>query len=276
MNMNYIKFSFEVSPAQPGNEVLISYLAENGFESFIESESGFEAFIKEEEFVRENLPEEKDFVEIKFSYTEEIIPQKNWNEEWENSFDPVCVEDKICVRASFHPKNKNVKLDIVITPKMSFGTGHHDTTWLMLKNLYDLDLNNKSVLDMGCGTAVLAIAAKKLGAKNVVGIDIDEWSIENANENCEVNGVSAIKIFKGDASLLGNEKYDVILANINRNVLLADISKYTSVLNEGGSLLLSGFFESDFPSLTQECESNKLKKEKEEVRNGWGFLQFRK
>lgn len=272
--MNYIKFTFEVKPAEPGCDVLIAYLGEQGFESFVEIEGGFEAFIKEDELVRSELPAQKDFEGFTFDYTEEKIEQRNWNEEWEKSFSPVCVEDKICVRASFHPQPQNVHLDILITPKMSFGTGHHDTTWLMLKNLYDLDVKDKTLLDMGCGTAVLAIAAKKLGAKHVVGIDIDEWSIENAIENCEVNAVPEIQIIKGDAKLLGAEKFDVILANINRNVLLADIPVYVSVLNAGGKLLLSGFFENDFPALIKKCEESGLKKMKEEVRSGWGMLAF--
>ena len=273
--MNYIKFSFNVFPVVPGNEILIAYLGEIGFDSFSETNNGFDAFVKEEELIRKDLPSESDFEGIKFSYAEEVIEQKNWNEEWEKSFSPVVVEDKCCIRASFHPPCNNVKVEVIITPKMSFGTGHHDTTWLMTKNLFEIDLKNKNVLDMGCGTGVLAIVAKKLGAAKVIGIDIDEWSIENAIENCQINNENDIHIFKGDATSIGKENFDVILANINRNVLLADIPTYSKALNKNGLLLLSGFFESDFQTLIEKCASVNLKLQKQEVRNGWGVLVFK-
>jgi ribosomal protein L11 methyltransferase len=274
--MNYIKFSYHVEPVHPGSDVLIALLGEIGFESFEDNENGFEAFIADEELKRELLPVPGDVEGFTFSWSEERLEQKNWNEEWEKNFSPVCVEDKCCIRAPFHPKQKGIELDVVIMPKMSFGTGHHDTTRLMVKNLLDLDLNGKSVLDMGCGTGVLAIVAKKRGAAGVLGIDIDDWSVENANENTATNGVAEIEIRKGDAGALGEEKFDVIAANINRNVLLKDIPVYVSVLNEGGFLLLSGFFESDFGSLISRCGEFSLNLIKSESSNNWGMLAFQK
>ncbi|MBC7862686.1 MAG: 50S ribosomal protein L11 methyltransferase [Bacteroidia bacterium] len=274
--MNYIKFSFIVEPVQPGSDVLIALLGENGFESFSEAENGFDAFVQESELDRNTLPQEKDVEGFSFTYTEEKQEQKNWNAEWEKSFSPVFVEDYCCIRAPFHEKPNGFRLDILITPKMSFGTGHHDTTRLMTKNLFETEVQSKTVLDMGCGTAVLAIVAKKLGAKKVVGIDIDDWSVENGKENCDVNGVGEIEILKGDASLLGTEKFDLILANINRNVLLKDIPVYASVLNPKGKLMLSGFFESDFDQLINRCAEFSLNLIKKETSNTWGILVFEK
>lgn len=272
--MNYIKLTYTVSPVVPGNEILMAHLSEAGFESFVESDTGFEAFVPEADFNEVLLPVESEFEGIQFEFTKEEIEQKNWNEEWEKSFSPVMVDDKCCIRADFHPPCGNVKLEVIITPKMSFGTGHHDTTWLMVKHLFETDLKKKSFLDMGCGTGVLAIVASKLGADPVLGIDIDEWSIENAKENCLLNAVNNIEILLGDASLLGEQKFDVIAANINRNVLLRDIPVYSSVMNAGGTLLLSGFFESDFEVLKGKAESCGLRFAEEEVRNGWGMLKF--
>lgn len=274
--MSYICFNFVVEPVQPGSDVLIALLGDNGFESFTDTENGFNAFVQEGNLNRIDIPTKNQIQGFTFSFTEEIQEQKNWNEEWEKNFSPVLIEDKCCIRASFHNPTKGVEMDVIITPKMSFGTGHHDTTWLMVKNLFEAEVIDKDVLDMGCGTGVLAIIAKKLQAKNVVGIDIDDWSIENAKENCEINNTSEIKIIKGNVSLLGSNKFDVILANINRNVLLKDIETYSSVLNLNGQLLLSGFFESDFELIINRCKEFCLALTKKESKNGWGILHFKK
>ena len=274
--MEYLKFSFSVDPVIPGNEVLIAYLGDMGFESFTENEKGFEAFIQKNDFKNEMLPVINEFEGLYFSIVREDIPSQNWNTEWEKNFSPVEVEDKILIRAPFHPKSSTSALEIVIMPKMSFGTGHHDTTWLMCRNIFQLKLSGKSFLDMGCGTGVLAILGKKLGAERVLGIDIDDWSIENAKENCEVNEVSEIEILKGDSSLLVTEKFDVIAANINRNVLMNDIPVYSSVLNNSGTLLLSGFFETDFTKLISLAENKGLELVKSESRNSWGILILQK
>ena len=220
--MSYIVFRFVINPVQPGTDIITALLGELPFESFVTTEKGLDAFIKEEDFTNDllnDLPE----LDFTFSFTTEKIQQQNWNAQWESNFNPVLVEDKCIIRASFHEAPQSGIMDIIIDPKMSFGTGHHDTTWLMSRELFALDLKNKSVLDMGCGTGVLAIIAKKLGANSVSGIDIDEWSIENSRENAQVNHCPEILFEKGNASLLTDKKYDIILANINRNVLLNDL-----------------------------------------------------
>lgn len=271
--MNYYCFHFTVEPLQPGSDVLVALLGELGFDSFENTASGFDAFVPENLFDEQAVAGLGEF-DFTYTYTFEKIAQQNWNEEWEKNFSPVYVDDKCCIRAAFHPQPSNVQQDIVITPKMSFGTGHHDTTWLMSEALFFLDLKNKSVLDMGCGTGVLAILAKKLGAGRTVAIDIDEWSYENTLENCVMNACPDIVVKQGDKSLLPGEHFDVILANINRNILLADMDTYVSCLDKGGRILFSGFFENDIPELEKKALSLGLKKENAKVRNNWAMLVF--
>lgn len=239
--MNYIQYTFTVTPAEPGTDILIALLSELEFESFSNTDSGVDAYIQEE-FDNEVEVKNISIEGFDISYQRIEIPKTNWNEEWEKNFHPVFVDDLVCIRAHFHLVVPNIKHDIIITPKMSFGTGHHDTTWLMSKTMFELDLKNKSVLDMGCGTGVLAILAHQLGANPVLGIDIDEWSIENSIENAEHNHVSDIIFKKGEASLLPTiPTFDVVLANINKNVLKKDLAAYYQTLNNKGYVLLSGF-----------------------------------
>jgi ribosomal protein L11 methyltransferase len=273
--MNYFVIRFIINPVLPGTDVLTALLGELPFESFVSTEQGLDAFIKEEDFTDDllnDLPE----LDFKFTFTVEKILQQNWNAQWESNFNPVLVEDKCMIRASFHEAPQSGIMDVIIDPKMSFGTGHHDTTWLMSRELFVLDLKNKSVLDMGCGTGVLAIIAKKLGANTVSGIDIDEWSIENSRENAQVNNCPEIFFEKGNASLLSNKKYDIILANINRNVLINDLETYYNCLNNNGVLLLSGFFENDFNELNQKAISLHYTFEKKEIKNNWCLLKYSK
>ena len=226
---------------------------------------------------RKNLKMKIWFNDFSFTYTRTVIPKTNWNEEWEKSFEPVYVDDLACIRAHFHPKSESAKHDIIITPKMSFGTGHHDTTWLVSKTMFSLNFKNCHVLDMGCGTGILAILAKKLGASNVLGIDIDDWSIENSIENAGINHASDIEFKKGDASLLpSNETFDIILANINKNVLKKDMSSYFKCLKPGGYLLLSGFFTADVEELKSLAVNIGFTFEDSYSKNEWAVIKLKK
>ncbi len=271
---NYIAYHFKVTPVQPGSEILISDLGELGFESFAENEAGLVAYITED--LEKNITlNELQYPDFSFSFEKEKIVQTNWNAEWEKNFEPVLVEDLLLIRAPFHETNSNVKQEIVIMPKMSFGTGHHDTTWLMCKQLFDLDIKSKSVLDMGCGTGVLAILAKKLGANKVVGIDIDEWSVENSKENCIVNNCSEVEIKLGDKETLDTYSgFDIILANINKNVLKVQIPIYTKLLKTTGFLLLSGFFNTDIEELEKHAFEHHLKLIQSFTKNNWAVMKL--
>ncbi|MDZ4663871.1 MAG: 50S ribosomal protein L11 methyltransferase [Bacteroidota bacterium] len=273
---NYIAYYFTVVPTQPGTDILIASLGDAGFESFVENEEGFEAYITEE--LEKNINLNKFiFEDFKFTFEKDKIEQSNWNSEWEKNFEPVLVEDLLLIRAPFHAEVKSIKHEIVIMPKMSFGTGHHDTTWLMCKQLFDLELQGKSVLDMGTGTGILAIVAKKLGATTIVGIDIDEWSAENAKENCIANDGAEIEIRLGDKELLDNYKsFDVILANINKNVLKIQIPLYSKLLKENGILLMSGFFTTDVEELEKFVNENKLNLIDRYAKNNWAVMKLKK
>lgn len=275
-NIIYIGYYFKAKPIQPAVEILIAELGYAGFESFVETEEGVTAYIQKEEWNASILDGihilKSDEFEI--SYTFEEIEQVNWNEEWEKNFNPIIVDNLCSVRAPFHEK-PDTQFDIVIEPKMSFGTGHHETTHMMLQHILQNDVKDKSVLDMGCGTGVLAILAAMKGAKTLDAIDIDNWCYVNSLENVERNNASHINVYEGDASLLEGKSYDVIIANINRNILLKDISVYAKCLNEGGTLFLSGFYNNDIPIIEEECNKHNLKLESQLERNNWVALQFK-
>ncbi|WBX77393.1 50S ribosomal protein L11 methyltransferase [Tenacibaculum ovolyticum] len=277
MDNIYIEYAFEVTPKEPATEILIAELGEVGFESFVENENGVVAYIQKNEW-KENMLEDvyilksEAFV-INFNYKE--IAQTNWNAEWEKNFNQIKVDDLVSIRAPFH-ENPNLKYDIVIEPKMSFGTGHHETTHMMVQHLLDLDVKNKKVLDMGCGTGILAIFAEMKGAQPIDAIDIDAWCYENSLENVERNGCENISVFEGDSSLLVNKKYDLIIANINRNILLSDMEIYTSCLNKTGVLLLSGFYSEDIIIIDEEVSKYGLTLNKTIKRNNWVALQYQK
>ncbi|NQV77500.1 MAG: 50S ribosomal protein L11 methyltransferase, partial [Lutibacter sp.] len=236
--INYIGYSFKVSPIEPGVEILIAQLGEAGFESFVENEDGVAAYIQENDWNTEILKDIQilNSNEFKITFEEEVIEQINWNSEWEKNFNQIQVDDLVSIRAPFH-ENPNLKYDIVIEPKMSFGTGHHETTHMMVQHLLQLDLTNKKTLDMGCGTGILAIFAEMKGAQPIDAIDIDNWCYVNSLENVERNNCKHISVYEGDASLLMNKKYDVIIANINRNILLNDMASYMNCLNDDGIIL---------------------------------------
>jgi len=275
MDNIYISYTFKVSPKEPATEILIAELGEVGFESFVENEEGVEAFIQKTDWNEQVL---KDIyvlksVEFKISYEMQEIAQTNWNIEWEKNFNPIQVDGLVSIRAPFH-ENPNLKYDIVIEPKMSFGTGHHETTHMMVQHLLDLDVAGKRVLDMGCGTGILAIFAEMKGAKPIDAIDIDNWCYQNSLENVERNNCKHIAVYEGDASLLKDKKYDVIIANINRNILLNDMQVYASCLDENGVILLSGFYKEDIPVIDEEVSKYGLKLDKQIERNNWVALKY--
>jgi ribosomal protein L11 methyltransferase len=247
--MAHAVLTITVSPVDPGRDIVISELSDIGFEGFLETDDGVEAYIEETELKLAEVEtvfarlREADFT---ISYSASKMEEKNWNEEWEKNFDPVEIKDLCRIRAPFHEPKDGFKLEVIIMPKMSFGTGHHATTSLMTEYLMTTKVEGP-LLDMGSGTAVLAIIAHKLGVQDITAIDIDDWAFENAPENCELNGITNIEILQGDASLLGEKKFNTVLANINRNVLLEDIPEYAAVLNKNGQLFVSGFYVEDLP-----------------------------
>ena len=273
---NYLEFNFKIEPLQPWNEILMAELIEIGFDSFTEEHDGILAYIQKETFKEEELKEVHllQNPEIKISYTFQEMPNINWNEEWEKNFSPINVEDKVSIRAEFHG-NQNLPHEIIIQPKMSFGTGHHATTYLMIQQMLHMNFENKTVLDMGCGTSVLAIFAKQQGAGKTVAIDIDEWSVENSIENAARNSVE-LEISQGTAENLGSENFDIILANINRNILISDIPTYVSVLNSGGQLLLSGLCFFDVDDILEVCTAQNLTLQKKLQREEWVSLLLEK
>jgi len=271
----YIGYTFEISPREPGTEILIAELGYAGFESFVENEAGVIAYIQKPEWNSAILEDIYILTNDEFaiSYTSEEIEQVNWNKEWEKNFQAIEVDGICAVRAPFHEKT-DVDYDIVIEPKMSFGTGHHETTHMMIQHILKLDFNGMSVLDMGCGTGILAILAEMKGATTLDAIDIDNWCYLNTVENIERNNCHNIKAYEGEASLLESKKYDVIIANINRNILLKDIAIYADCLNENGTLLLSGFYREDIPLISEECGKHQLKFVENIERNNWVAVKY--
>ncbi len=275
--MNYIEYDFTVSPTEMGAEILMAELAEVGFDSFEDTPTGIKAYIPKDSW-NEHILQDIYLLsnpEFTISYQITEIEQVNWNEEWEKNFSPIVVEDLCTVRANFHPV-PNTRYDIVITPKMSFGTGHHETTYMMLQQLLPLSLEGAKVLDMGCGTGILAIMAALRGAHDIIAIDIDPWCVENATENVQQNNCSFITIKEGDVSLIAGEQYNLILANINRNILLSDIPAYTQALLPQGLLLVSGFYEEDLPAIKEKCQEVGLTYLSHIERNRWVSAKFQR
>ncbi len=280
--MVYISCNFTIDlkrpntlPLSQGNEILIAELGDVGFESFTENEDGITAYIQKKDW-HEALLENVQILhsdEFRISYTFEEMEQVNWNSEWEKNFEAIQVNDLVSIRAPFHT-NSDLKYDIIIEPKMSFGTGHHETTHLMIQQLLDLDLVGKSVLDMGCGTGILAIFSEMKGADKIDAIDVDDWCYENSLENVVKNQCNNITVYKGDASLLVRKSYDVIIANINRNVLLRDITIYSKNLAKSGVLLLSGFYKEDIPIIDKKAQLSNLRLEKTLEKNNWVSLKY--
>ena len=275
MSNTYLGYHFTIEPKELGSEILIAELGELPFESFVESEFGVTAYIQKplwNEAILDGL-----FIlnspQFFITYTIEEIEQVNWNEEWEKNFEPIDVDGTCHVRAPFHPKT-DAQYDIIIEPKMSFGTGHHETTHMMIQHLLDMNVAGMKTLDMGCGTAILAILAEMKGANPIDAIDIDNWCYLNSIENAERNNCTQISVYEGDAALLEGKKYDLIIANINRNILLGDMQQYADCLNKDGVLLLSGFYEEDIPAIDASCTDKGLKFIKKLQRNNWVSLKY--
>ncbi len=278
--MKYIEVTITLGQNDPYRDLLVDALGNEGpYDSFVETPNGLKAYVQEslfdEGWLKEQLADINNMTSCSYSF--ESMPDKNWNEEWEKQHKPVLVEaangKRVWVRAPFHEHRSDVDYEIEIEPKMSFGTAHHQTTYMMLSYLTELEVTGKRVLDMGCGTAVLAILAKLRGAAYVEAIDIDEWAYNNALENAQRNGVE-LNVRIGDAALLGERQFDLIIANINRNILLNDMAAYVQVLEKGGTLLLSGFYESDVPVLQHHAESLGLRLEQQKVRQSWTALRL--
>lgn len=275
--MNYYEYTFTLnSPIDKEivRDILAAELGEIGFESFIETETGLTGYIQESKHNEEEL--ERKLAQFPLENTEitfrkEYIVSKDWNEEWEkNYFQPITVNDECIIHASFHPIEKTYTYDIIIDPKMAFGTGNHETTWLMISEMLQMDLKGKELLDMGCGTAVLAILAAKKGAQRVVAIDIDEWAYLNALENVELNHTTDIQVALGGAERIKDfGKFDFIFANINRNILLQDMKSYATAMKQDALLLMSGFYKEDISVLEEECKNNQLVLLSFSEKNNW-------
>ena len=261
------------------SELIMAEIAEAGFDTFMETEKGFEAYVEMEKYDKEYLQAIKDkyALQTPVVFFQDRIQKQNWNEEWEKNYEPIIVDDSCLIRADFHKIDKKYPYELIITPKMSFGTGHHQTTYLMIKSQMDIDHQNKRVMDAGCGTAILSVMASKLGAQEVEAFDIDEWSVSNGQENIAVNGCTNIHQQQGklsDFSFVGT--FDIILANINKNVLLDEIRLYQRYMAPESLLLLSGFYTNDIDDLLNEAGRYNLAEVRRDEREQWASLLLKK
>ena len=288
--MNHIELQLRLSPDY--TDILTAELAELGFESFVETDEGLNAYIPEPDFDDQAVQEliTKYAPQTAIAYQVNSLEKRNWNAEWERDYEPIEVANQVRVRASFHRQDRidgsdPFRYDIVIDPKMSFGTGHHETTAMMLEQQLGLDFSGKTVLDVGSGTGILAILAAKMGAKKVLAFDIEEWAVENARENAELNNCPQITVFQGTIDTINPPNnlldwtpavFDIILANINRNVLLTEIPTYTDLLKEGGYLVISGFYEYDAVDIERKAAEVNLVPVKGMTNREWTSLMFQK
>ena len=276
--MNYYELLFTTMPTEDyQQDLLINDLAEIGFDTFEIVDAGFKAYIRSSAFNEQALsnqlaPHHKIFT---FSYETNVIPQKNWNQVWESNFEPIQIRDQVWVRATFHEPRPEFPYEVVIDPKMAFGTGHHETTSMMMDLILDADLAGKKVLDMGCGTGILAILASKLGAEDITAIDYDPICFESVVENAALNNITNIKAICGSKEVIPNEQFDIILANINRNILLDQIAHYSEVLKPGGEIYFSGFYESpDLDIIKEEAVKYGLKYISHKKTKDWVAAKF--
>ncbi len=277
--MKYIEVSFIIKPyLQENEDLLIAILSENQYDSFWQTENELKAYIEENLFSIENLQSICNSLQNIFTVETTInsLPEKNWNEEWEKSYPFTIISERCLIRAPFHKDTPKTEFEIIIEPKMSFGTGHHSTTSLMVELILNMEIANKNILDMGCGTGILAIISSLKNAKKITAIDFDEWAYENSIENSKKNKCTNIEIIKGTAAEIPHESYDIILANINRNVLLEDIGTYFKHLNQNSNLVISGFLQSDIEIIWKKAEEFKLLPIKVVTKNNWVAAIFEK
>lgn len=278
--MKYFEFTYHTNPSNETiNDVLAAVLGEVGFESFVECEGGLTAYIQQslcDESALQSAIEEFPIPDTAITYTFVEAEDKDWNEEWEkNFFQPIVIGNRCVIHSTFHTDVPKAEYDIVINPQMAFGTGHHETTSLIIAELLDSELKDKSLLDMGCGTSILAILARMRGAHPCTAIDIDEWCVRNSIENIELNQLSDIAVSQGDASsLAGKGPFDVIIANINRNILLNDMKSYVACMHPGTELYMSGFYTEDIPVIREEAEKNGLTFAHHKEKNRWAAVKF--
>lgn len=273
--MNYVEVELTTTDSVV-RDIVTAELAELGFESFTESDEGLKAYVQEEEFDAQRLETMLHalFPHNKPPYKITVIEQQNWNEEWEKNYEPVMIDDFCCLRASFHPKPENVELDILIDPKMSFGTGHHPTTVSVIRLMRDLDFTSKTVFDYGCGTGVLSIVANKLGAKSITAIDIDEWSIENSEENFRKNGMEKFDLSAKPLDSFAGTEYDIILANINKNIIIQNLGNLAKISKPGTPILFSGFFTHDLADIAEAAVPHGFTYIKHISNNEWAAALF--
>jgi ribosomal protein L11 methyltransferase len=279
--MDYIELQCIIESDQISiiREVLTHELSNIGYESFVDTDEGLLAYIAKKNFDEKALSSISVEAELnlgKILYKWQLIKDQNWNLEWEKNFPPVLIANKCYIRATFHQSNNDVPYEIIIEPKMSFGTGHHETTSLVIEQMLHLNFASKTVLDMGCGTGILSIMAAKLGAKTVDAIDIDDWAYKNTIENCTLNNINNVKAIIGDKYMIPKIQYEFIIANINRNILLQDISVYCEHLVKNGSLIMSGFYINDLPVIREAALSCGLHHTTSAERNNWVAALFHK
>ena len=278
--MKYYEITFTTHPCnEVVNDVVSALAAEIGCESFVEWDNGVLAYIRQKLYNEEALKEMINnfpLPDTTILYKVEEAEDKDWNEEWEkNFFQPIIIDDKCVIRSSFHQGTPKLEYEIIINPQMAFGTGHHETTSSVIRHLLEIDLKGKTVLDMGCGTSILAILASMRGAKDLLAIDIDDWCIRNSEENLLLNNIQNVTVELGDAQTIGDRHFDFIIANINRNILLRDMPYYVKSLNKKGSLLMSGFFNEDIPMIEAEANRLGLKKISVKEKNNWVAVLFK-
>ena len=276
--MQYIELDIKLDQIAPFSEIIIAKLDEINFETFQEYDRGVRCYIDSNKLDKKKTKLVLDEMsnKTKLAYSFNIMPQKNWNEEWEKNFQPIEINSKCLIRAEFHENYNRYEDEIIINPKMSFGTGHHATTFLMINEIYNLDLDDKVVLDMGSGTGILSILSSIHGAKKILAVDVDDWAFQNSIENSELNGVKNIEFLNGDIDSIEFQSFDIILANINRNIILRDLSKYYEFLNKQGDLLISGFLESDIDLINQSALQNGFSLINKKNREKWYMFHLRK